>query len=747
MNGLSRPPGSDRLIVWHRALDSEREDDVEALSSWTSIARSRLTAAGGEIVTVVGTSVVVSFDTDDQVAAMEACLSLVNEAESLLQPVGGIPIVIGIEISEVVSAPRPVGLAFDRAQLFANRGRAGDIILGPYACARADGFLFTRRVGVGPSALRGRALDRRFPRRAWVRRDIERLGVPSVPAMTKKALAPMRALAERSTGVDVVAVRGPIGSGGRDYIRELSSELQPSLVLPITGVPGGLEPLGSLRLCLLSRWVNPEAIAAEFGPRSGETLSRIAVGEAVPRAEVVEAMEQLLSHFRGRRPWIVLDPIRSIDSATLEVLAAATQSAGDAFVIMRIRDQEELPPMLPPTRELTLPRLTPEAALDLAREVVGDAEAATFVAALGGASQLGVIEAARTLVASAELVFREQGGFEWRNRPRRATRSAPLESLLSERLAGLEDGPMRLLEAVCVAPHGSPRLLVSAVAALDGLDAEQRRESTATLRREALAVPGSTLSPTSEALRQLVSERMAPARLAELHRYLGAAMARSSTHRGPLVLATVGHYLGLGGEAKKSAQAMLSAAQEALNAGHPRAAVRLAARAVEVHAEQETRDLAAEISGRAAGSTPSEVGKISERAIAALLRGDLQEVERCIETAIADGRDLNAADRLRAMLCLARGELDDAMRVFRRVRDGATSDPSQRARASLTHAWILLHGGDAGRAVRAGMQALAYARAVRDPRGEAAALHTLSACFRALGRPQDADRLHEASPA
>jgi hypothetical protein len=51
---------------------------------------------------------------------------------------------------------------------------------------------------------------------------------------------------------------------------------------------------------------------------------------------------------------------------------------------------------------------------------------------------------------------------------------------------------------------------------------------------------------------------------------------------------------------------------------------------------------------------------------------------------------------------------------------------------------VALRAGRAPSAVRLALSALADARRAADERGEAVALFTLAACFRALGRPNDA---------
>ncbi len=130
-----------------------------------------------------------------------------------------------------------------------------------------------------------------------------------------------------------------------------------------------------------------------------------------------------------------------------------------------------------------------------------------------------------------------------------------------------------------------------------------------------------------------------------------------------------------------------------------------------------------------------------------ILSGRFEEVADQIDLAVAEGRDLAAAHRMRAMLSLAQGDTSAAFGAFEHAREKAGEDLGAQARASLTLAWILLHDGDGDACVRACLGALAAARRMKDPRGEAAAMHTISAAFRAMGRHEEASRIADAAPA
>jgi tetratricopeptide (TPR) repeat protein len=145
------------------------------------------------------------------------------------------------------------------------------------------------------------------------------------------------------------------------------------------------------------------------------------------------------------------------------------------------------------------------------------------------------------------------------------------------------------------------------------------------------------------------------------------------------------------------------------------------------------------------GPRPDEgAAGLVRQAVDAMMRRDLDAVERCVDIATAEGCDRAAASRMRALAHLARGDHAQAMQLLASVQDNG--DHRHRARAALTRALILLHAGDPAQAVRAGLGALSTSRRIKDPRGEAAAMHALSWCFRALGRAEDADRIEDASP-
>lgn len=119
----------------------------------------------------------------------------------------------------------------------------------------------------------------------------------------------------------------------------------------------------------------------------------------------------------------------------------------------------------------------------------------------------------------------------------------------------------------------------------------------------------------------------------------------------------------------------------------------------------------------------------------AIRRRDFDALDRLAERAIAVGSDMQAVARMRAIAAALRGDLAGAQQRLDRMRQ---SEAPRDRRALLAEAMVALRGGRSPVAIRLALRALADARRMTDERGEAVALFTLAACFRAAGRPNDA---------
>ena len=737
----------DRLVVWHRIHPTTRDDGdtSAAVDAWAGEVRQRLSSVNAEVVARVGGTIVATADLTDIYDVLEITLALARDArERAHLPAMSLGVACGAFI-----AGDPGGVA-DRAQFLSNRARAGEIVLDLTSHDLvADVFLFRRRVGSIGKGTRGWSIDGSMPLRSECRRAIAHLAPPPVPPITREALAPLeKAVQGPRQSRRALLLRGPSGSGVDSLLDELGAAGD-HWCLRISGVPGALEPLGSLRLALLRDRDHAGGSLLECGDAADVgILEQVAAGEPVSVDAVTRALEHLFTAAPcDLRPWVVLDPLPTVDPTSLEVLLEATERA-PAVVIARAAVDAQVPAAAKDVRweEIVLPALRLEDAKEVARRVLGaaDDDVVRHVAVTGGDSVLGVVEAARTLVAAGDLI-RDGERFEWRvgARPGKL-RPVPVEDLVRERLRGLEEEPLRMLEAASICPPGTPRVLIAAVAGQDGLDAESREDAVQTLQREAFVV-GPQLQPTSEHLRRLVFRTMPPARLAELERFLADAMRRSKLGEG-LALATVGYFLADGGDVEAGVRALLQAAHAALGQGHGQAVRRLAATALQFGAQGDLRDLAialarnaaALVSERSASRPPPP--RPAEAAVHAITAGDLDAIEALVENAIAEGRDVAAGERVRMLAHLAKGNLADAQQHQANLRRLPPRD-SRRARDLLAQSWVALAQDDVESALRLALRGLARARAGHDAKGERVALQTLAACYRMVGRDEAGDRL------
>lgn len=771
----------ERLVVWLRWIVAARDGAEEARAAATQAraVAARLVAVGGDIVAQLSGTVVATFDPPDMVDALDAMLDLCDEVDRGESPVR---MALGLAIGVLgVDGGVMVGAALDRAQTLASRARDGEIVLAQEARERAaHAFLFSRAVSVGAGGPRGAAIDRAHPRRDPCRDAVRALTEIAVPPAHVALVAEIRAAA-LSDSPPRVLLRGPFGAGARTSLAALARELRPALVLDLPSVTGGLDPLGSLAAALrLSASTLPSDLAHEHA----ETLRTIADGRAVRHETAAAALVELIVHFgrAGKRVWFLLDPVVALDPASVELVAECSGERGaPALVVARLPVGAKPPGVLlrgAAVIDRLLPPLRTVDARAIAETLLGsatDADVARRVAVLGGDSPVGVVEAARTLVATGELVRRE-GAYTWRLAPRVGSTAAPLKSLVSERLALLDENAYRALEALCIAPEGAPVAVARRVAASDGMDSSAWTRGVDTLVAEGLLRPNALPATPTFLIRTVVVEAVQPARASELHRFVAEALCAEDPQgeRG-FGLGTIASHLADGARPSEASALLLRAAAQARTAHFERAAVRLAAAAVRVDPCEETRRAAAELmasatktsdypparaddtapfahppthpEARDSGPLPRASSDTVRRAVQAIVAKDFDAVERVVEAAVAAGGAPAAADRIRAVAQLARGDIDSALRTLQRNRrlapDGDTS--ASAARASLALALVLLNAGDPVPAVRAAVGALASARARSDARGEDAALRALASCYRALGRADDALKFEQRS--
>jgi hypothetical protein len=143
-------------------------------------------------------------------------------------------------------------------------------------------------------------------------------------------------------------------------------------------------------------------------------------------------------------------------------------------------------------------------------------------------------------------------------------------------------------------------------------------------------------------------------------------------------------------------------------------------------------------------TTSEDVGeRLTELAKAALLGADTQSLEQWAEGLLAAGEHGRFAERMQAIVRLARGDVGEALRALRAARAelDASAPPMERCQASLALGVALAVAGRPDEALLEALDALARAREQGDEKGGHACLAFLSKLFATVDRPEDATRL------
>lgn len=762
----------ERIVVWQRTVPATRDElDAPAeRSAWTTHVAATMEAAGAEVLSVIGSAVVAAFDAPDIEAAVITSASLAQEADRReprrLATFG----VAAGELGEVTAGESRfiAGGAIDRAQLLSSRVKPGEVVFDPTAHEMAaETFLFTRELRGGVLSPPGYVLDLRHPRRADCRRAIRLLQPPPMPPGVRQTLAEVLAAARGKRHARVL-LRGGMSAGGQEWINALIAECRPPLLLQLKSVLGALEPLGSLRYALIRNWSHTDALAAALDARGVDytsigTLSRVVEGKPVQRLEAVSAVRELLSAYQEetQRPFVVVDPVTGVDPVSLWTVLEATGDEVPSFVITRL--PEETRPPMPLIQggaplEVTIPALKDADAVFVAKAILGgltEDDVALRLATMGGHAPTTLVETARALVAAGDLIHDGQR-FVWRTKPRLRSQAIAIESLIEERLAGLDADAHRLLEIVASCPSGTSEEQIRKVCELDGITAGSYKAALAILVDEQLAISEGALRPSSSALRSVTLQMMPPARSSELFRFIAETMKASLSEAQAFAWATVGTYLVEGGHVEDGAMALLVAGEAAGAHDFMSAAVRLAAAAVHAHPDPSVRRAAAKLTKATFGQTmaerkprtsrtsetptipPAQVASdsLSRKVVKALADRNLEECERYLDIAVAEGHDRGVADRVRALSRLAAGDVPSAMQALGRLRE--RQEHTLGPRDVLTHAAALMAVGHLDDAIRRALQGLALSRKAGHDKGEQAARCLIAACYLALGREHDA---------
>ncbi len=771
----------EKLILWHRLVSRSRQDISEpgVIVGWARTVRARLTAAGGDVLAQISGTVVATFDASEAADIIENALELLDAAEQ-----ERMAIAIGIALGPIEEG---AGRAIESAELLASRAQAGELVCDPVARERLEGrFLFGRQVSTGVGGPRGTTLDRAHPRREALLDALGRLGPVPLAPVTQELEAQLAMLMQRDDP-SIVILRGPVGAGAVELVSAAAAKANFAVVIGLSGAPGGVIPLASLRYGLLRAIGGEREISLvcgedEPGRTASSVLSSLLHGGLPERSELVSALAHLFVQLGcGRRTLIFLAPLTRIDAATLEVLLDVRDHSGALVIVARSSVEAELPIVFAGlAEELMLPPLRTSDARAIAEAVLGpetDPEVARRVAVLGGETPLGVVEVARALISAGDLVS-EGDGFMWRGQPRAGATAVPLDEVVLERLDPLDEDARRMLEAVCIASDGAHDDLISAIAERDGLAERARHRAIERLRREAwLAAPNawptvfarpaelllSRPAPSTNFVRRVVIAAMSKERLSQLHCFAAEALIERGAD--DLVLGSMQAELGFfeveGGLTEQGIEHMNRIAELAKARGYKRAAVRMnryvkrldgvgpktssvqVLSAIRTPWEDESSPPSTETSLDEAHT--HEGASFVVMAENAVRTRDMIALERLLERAIASGSDMAAIARIRAMADLLRGDVGMAKQRLAQARRYRKTPIHADPRESIAEAAVALGGGDATSAVRLGLRALALTRRAADRKGEMAALRMLAACYRALGRSDDAASIEQAA--
>ena len=764
----------ERFVLWHRILPPafEEEETTAAAGQWARYVTNEVQGGGGEVISSLAGTVVANFALHELKTAINLALRLLAEAESQPVPAGGLPIAFGLASGDIQRDKDDAGhltnsgSAIDRAQLLANQARAGEVVLDVESREAASRtYLFGRSVSTSSFALHGEAIDRSRPLLEQCRQSVGLLHPAPVPASIRHALEPMKKAAAGSQ-TRVFYLKGELGIGARAGVFALRDELRPPTFLEIGAVPGGLEPLGGLRLALLKAWRTLEPTRQSLKktePGVADALKAIACATPPPREAAIHAFKATCRALQTEHglPWIYVDRVGAVDPATLGVLGAAL-SDDTVAALLCIRTTESSVPAglrgLQRAATIDLPALDPNEALLVAAGILGpdaSTEIATQLVITGGTTVLGITEAARTMIATGDIV-REGNTFVWRDETAERRQHLGPRALLEERFATLDTSSMRFLEIACTALPASSAQVVDAAVALDGIPDGTRSRALEALVNDGLLTPQG--KPDSELLRRAVVQRMPPARRTEAYRFVAHALHTAEPLVGPSMAATVGAYLCEGGDLTRGAHAILEAGSLAADNGYTSAAVRLAAAAVQYQPDAETREGASEISRavRLPSGPPKdeeqderptipildeELDDPIEEIVQTLKEGDHDKFDALIESSIAAGGDLTGAHCLRVVSYVSREDVPAAKQALEAAKKSPNQTPTAAIRIAIASSCLQLARGRGRDAMINALEALAAARAQEDGPGEAAALKMVSVTCLAAGLESDANRL------
>lgn len=419
--------------------------------------------------------------------------------------------------------------------------------------------------------------------------------------------------------------------------------------------------------------------------------------------------------------WVIADPVPSTHADSFA--KAIERIASKRTVIVRISDEFTLPLRAPP-EGITVGPLREYDARALVRAMLEgehDPKIDKILARRGEFLPGRIVEAVRAAVQLGTVVREDDA---WTLRARRSLKpSSRPKDVVAARIHDLPQSLREALRAVCALNDG--RSTQTAHALLRGLFSGAPDAALDRLSRLSLVHQSDERVRIDESVRRAIG-RPNPRAIALLE--CGAAAHGAQAER----------FLAVD-RPRDAALAFAQAARTALDANAHAAALRFL-----VHAARDSDqpEIASTIRATLAAIGPA----VSFEVVGARTRPSRARTfdPFALEAAAAqlESRDdADGASRLRALAELVRG---NSQRAVQLTATSAAVDESS-SKLQLTAALAQASSGDAARAVRSTLLALAIARQRNDATGEAAALSLLSSLYRALGRDDDAKAIAEAA--
>lgn len=752
---------SERIVVCfrHRGPIGDADDFPAAADA---IVR-RAEALGGRVVAWHSATVAVDFSPD----AVEDVIELVTaDGEAGRRSVVPQRCSVGIaegELRELVElggrAALVHGEALERAEALAHVARTREVLLDPGLRAVRNERLLTRgsRLGVmGKERVRGLRLDSRRPWRSEAATSVGQLVEP-----------PWIGAREPLGRAGFELLSGPSGAGGTRALKERV----PEVALWLTPVLG--EPLGALAHAMARA---PEV--AGLDPETAASLESLLAGEGLDADSIASALFAWLSG-RGRPGVIVIDDAEHVDCDSLDAVAAVCRRG--AKVVARVSGTVPTPlAALPAPRTLSLAPLAPAVAAQLARACAADGLAdrvAKRWARRGGGLPLAIGEALAEALESGELV--ESGG-TLGPRARLAGRGPALapEHVIARRLRFVDAPARRILEVLAVLGGSADAgTLAKTLAAVEErpVEAQGLERALAELAERRWLTVERVARIGSATRRAAICALMTEADRARVHRAAARTFAEAAR---PMAAVTAAVHATLAGDldgalplARRGAAACraagMSTTAEALvrftETGDPLALLQRglfggasaeraglqrsdvppppsvappASLSLRERSESTPRARPSADPSRASDPLLGQVAEpeLSSRLALALRQGDTSAQNQIVAELRGDPGQPLLADRVETMVCIARGQIGDALRLARQAKERAAAlGAAELSRAALTYAIALGAAGRASDALLEALEGLARAREAVDSQGEKACVRFLAKLSRASG--------------